>query len=229
MLHAQSDWEETRLVAGFGVSDTSKLLMSFTSLSVFIFLKRRSMGYVRRYLSVMALLSLIALLPLFAKPAIGTNSILSYELGLLFASVGYVFVTSNLLPPTPERTIMDRYTGFMLSFIFGIMIDMTIASRIANLDGTETLPSPEAHGFAFVAAWVLSQIYYYVVYVRPAMKMLMDEIPVRATLGIQECHILVELPLRDNLEAEKSRSRWPFAATKRGGWGKVCLRSMNKL
>ena len=155
----------------------------YTQVAVHLKLARRGSGYARRFISIMAGLSLCTLLPLFV-PQMEGDAVLSFEIGLLFAVVAFQLLISSFLPVTSTTTAIDqcaqlstnhprrralpadaapmrhsnpqsiRYAAFLFAYVFAAMVGITVVAFVGSDEHKLWLAA------VLIGFWALFHIYY---------------------------------------------------------------------
>ena len=139
------------------------------------------MGYCKRFITVMAMMSACALLPRFVKPVMDTTSALGFEISLLFAVVAFQLLISSFLPVTSTTTILDQYAIFLFFFVFMCMCVVVIESQVETQD-------PWIHTAWLSAFWGVAHVYFgvmvWLLLTKQEEKLLQRDIPKRKAFVI---------------------------------------------
>ena len=132
------EWALAAPIVYYGKSDINEAMEEFPQANAHLKIVREGDGYMKRFVSIMSLISLATLVPL-CTPQMGVNDLLGFEVGLLFTVVAFQIIVSSYLPVTSTLSILDEYTTFLFSFTFLVML------VVAILGGLN--PDMESFGF----------------------------------------------------------------------------------
>jgi hypothetical protein len=124
---------------------------------VYITLKRKGAGYMKRFVSITTMISASAFLPLMI-PQMAYNDILAHQVGLLFAVVGFQLLISSLLPPTSTLSVLDQYTIALFLFIFCIMFSVSVEAYSDPDTETMDVDTSRSHFFWTFSLWLVGHI-----------------------------------------------------------------------
>jgi len=124
---------------------------------VFMIMKRKGLGYMKRFVSITVMLSAIAVLPTM-MPQMSFNDILAHQVGLLFAVVGFQLLISTILPPTSTLSVLDQYLVMLFLFIFLIMLSVALEARADPEVETMDIDRSNVHFGCTVGAWVVGHL-----------------------------------------------------------------------
>lgn len=125
-------WRVAAIHALIGRTIAEETVIPSSQLTCVVKIERRGSGYFRRYVTVLALLSLCALLPLIGR--LELSDVMGFEVGLLFTVTAFQMIISSHLPVTPTLSIFDWYMILLFVFIFATMSAVSISAYYLNGD-----------------------------------------------------------------------------------------------
>ena len=143
------EWELHAPLVRRGLTLPEETISAYSQVAVQLPLSRKGGAYVGRFITLMAAMSLAAVMPL-AVPGMEPGDMLAYEVGLLFAVVAFQLLVSSFLPVSSTVSLLDKYGVFLFVFVFVCMTAVTFEARRDAADDDGGGPD-----YAALAGWLL--------------------------------------------------------------------------
>jgi len=139
------EWKLEAPIMYYGRTDSNETMLPFPAAIVHLKLVRKGAGYIKRFVSIISPLSLMALFPL-QTPQLELADLFSFEVGLLFTMVAFQIIISGFLPVTSTLSILDWYTISLFTYVFVVMAVVTAKAAyhpddtlLENMEGIPAL------------------------------------------------------------------------------------------
>eukprot|EP00039_Didymoeca_costata_P033256 m.41559 g.41559 ORF g.41559 m.41559 type:complete len:430 (-) comp9780_c0_seq1:19-1308(-) len=171
---------------------------SKSALVVLLKVQRNGMAFIKRYLSVMCLLTILSLAPFIARPPMELADMLGFLVGLLFAAVGYQLIVANFLPHMNKLSLMDYYTLFMFGFIMISILDLTISTFVE--DDALSADDLDRHAIALTGVYFAFHIAFFsFLYKRYHTERSKLQRPTPKKTGISKTYVRARAPIQFEL------------------------------